>query len=133
MNNNLISVDLNIKSELLDPDVVSNLLQIRPTHSFKKGDFRQGVNNSRRTYGGWSFRSCDKIESKEISVHFQLIEELILNQTIPIDNIREMYSDAEIWIEIDFDRNEDRASLFLSSNVLSKLSQLVDVVQISNN
>lgn len=127
----MISVNLNIKSQELDPVFISNLLETKPSHSFKKGDVRKGSQNSIRSYGGWSLRSSVELTSNDIDTHFELIENFVFNKFAELTQIRKLHPKSEIWVEIDFDKTQDFVSLSIQAKSLSKLAHLVDLLQIS--
>lgn len=84
-----------IRGKDLDPQVVTELLGIAPTRSFKRGD--QRTENKKWPHGFWGLTSDERVHSIDLALHI----EWVINQLEPVKrDLLEIISESGIDAEI---------------------------------
>ena len=84
-----------LRGKELDPQLVSELLGMTPTRSFKRGD--QRTEEKKWPHGFWGLTSDERIQSTDLALHI----EWVINQLEPVrQKLVEIMSDKQIDAEI---------------------------------
>jgi hypothetical protein len=77
---------LRIFSEELGPEQITQLLQIRPTDSFRKGDIR-GLRQLQRKTNGWFYCTANLSASKDGRRHIDLILAALEGKGVQVEEL----------------------------------------------
>ena len=134
-NINSISVDLSIKSEILNPTIITKDLSLQPTRAWTKGEKYRGKTKNIKTnkieecwrerpWGIWGFNTGEKIKSKSIHEHV----ELLLNYFKAKKDILKKYlankDHFSICISIIFNTKIEIGGFAFKNDILKELSEL---------
>ncbi|MBI5842738.1 MAG: DUF4279 domain-containing protein [Chloroflexi bacterium] len=110
-----------LRGKDIDPQDITNRLGIKPSRSFKKGDYRS--ENKKWPHGYWELESTSYIESDNLRSH---IEWLIDRLTPVKTDLKKLFQDISIESEIScfWILSKEHAGLELSHQLLNKIVDL---------
>jgi uncharacterized membrane protein YvbJ len=124
-----IHCELIITSEILTPAQISEIINIKATRSYTKGDvFKSNTSGTegKRINNLWAVKSDEILTNEEnISIHLQYFIDLLSNKTQLISDLRNApTNDVSFWVWIE--SNELGISTEMSERELSFLNKIVN-------
>jgi len=127
---NEISAIISIRSDSLDPSVVTKALGHKPEVFGRKGELHTLPSGKKhaRTHGRWDISSWSLIETEDrwISDHLPLVIKFLSDHSRDLKRLRLQYDDMTIYCDISFAIDYPVCEFSLRQYELVVLSQLVD-------
>lgn len=95
------------KGECLEPEIITSILDVNPTLSYKRGDLYSIKNRKlERKFGLWIYSTKNKVHSNSLKRHLEALEKVILGDLSPWPNkslpkIRELLQNSGIEFRVD--------------------------------